>query len=96
MMSEEEENGDGFIRHRQSWRSLAFNRFIEKIDTRLSRRGSKTTARKREYGTECDRPAPINIPGWMIESSPSSENSGDGERVSDELLSTDDEPSDSE
>ena len=92
-MSEEEDNRDGFVRHRQSWRSRAFNRFIEKIDARLTK-GPKTTARKREYGTECDRPVPKHIPGWMRVTS--SEHSGDGERVSDELFSTADEHSDSE
>ena len=30
MISEEEENEDGFIRHQQPWRSQALNRFIEK------------------------------------------------------------------
>ena len=91
-MSEEEDNGDGFVRHRQSWRSQAFNRFIEEIDARLTK-GPKTTARKREYGTECDRPVPERIAHWMRATSSEHSGSGDGGHVSDELFSTGDEHS---
>lgn len=85
MMSEEEESGDGFIRHRPSWRSGVFNRFI---DHRLSKNSGKTIARRREYGDKCVRPIPIDIPDWMKES-PYSDNSDSADGgLSDELTSS--------
>ena len=40
---------------------MVVTRFIDACLTK----GLKTTARKREYGTDCDRPVPKRIPGWM-------------------------------
>ena len=88
MMSEEEESGDGFIRHQPSWRSGVFNRFIEKIDHRLSKKGGKTVARRREYGDKCVRPIPTDIPDWMKESACSDNSASADGGLSDELISS--------
>lgn len=68
MMSEKEESGDCFIRHRPSWRSKKLNVFIDKIEHRLAKNKGKTFARRREYRENCVRPVPKDIPVWMKES----------------------------
>ena len=90
-MSEEEENEDGFIRHRQSWRSQALNRFIEKIDNHLSKKSGKSTARRREYGDLCERPTPKDVPKWMIFTTCPEGNNMDSGTMPDELISSGDE-----
>ena len=79
MMSEEEADDTEFIRHRPSWRSQVFNRFIEKLDSRFkSKHSSKSLAKPRSYGTPHGKPAPGCIPSWMksedIENVPQDEN----------------------
>ena len=64
-MSEEEEDGDGFVRHSFSWRSQVLNNFLLKLDKRFNTRNSKILAKKRVYGDIIEKPAPHNIPLWM-------------------------------
>ena len=66
MMTEEEsEEEKGFVRHRQSWRSNVFNRFMDKLD---SSRNQKTLAKPREL-EQVERMLPICVKKWMIERS---------------------------
>ncbi len=41
MMSEEEDEGEEFIRHRPDWRSASLNRFIEKLEQCFKSKSSK-------------------------------------------------------
>ena len=67
MMTEEEsEEEKGFVRHRQSWRSNVFNRFMDKLD---NRRNQKTLAKPRELGEQVERLPPICVKKWMTEGS---------------------------
>ena len=45
MMSEEEEDGDGFVRLSLSWRSQTLNNFFVKLDKRLSMGNPKILAK---------------------------------------------------
>ena len=67
MMTEEEsEEEKGFVRHRQSWRSNVFNRFIDKLD---NSRNQNTLAKLRELGEQVERLPPICVKKWMTEGS---------------------------
>ena len=66
LMSEEEEDDNGFVRHRPSWRSTSMNRLIDKLDHRHMLHNKKTTAKPRIYGDEILKPTPSDIPSWMI------------------------------
>ena len=67
MMSEEElGEEDTFIRHRPSWRSQTFNKFIKKLDRRFkSKHASKSLAKPRSYGTPHNKSAPCSISSWI-------------------------------
>ena len=78
MMSEEEPDGDEFIRHRPSWRSPFLNCFVTKLENRFIKKHGKSLAKPRRYGSLIDRPAPAGIPSWM------KGNDGDKENVSPE------------
>ena len=84
MMSEEEESGDGCVRHRPVWRSQVF---IGKIDCRLAKNCTKTVARRREYGEKCVKPMPKDIPDWLKESNGSTGSMNTDGGLSDELIS---------
>ena len=71
MMSEEEEDGDGFVRHSFSWRSHVLNSFLVKLDKRLSAGNPKVLLKKRVYGDILEKPAPDNVPLWMKANFPS-------------------------
>ena len=66
MMSEEENDGDGFIRHRYSWRSDKLNKFIEKLDKRHGKSTRAGPAKKRIYGQMITKQTPENLPPWMV------------------------------
>ena len=66
MMSEEEPNSDGFIRHQLSWRCEMLNNFFAKLDKRHLKKNKKTLAKKRTYGKEIARQPPPNVPAWMV------------------------------
>ena len=76
-MSEEEEDGDGFLRHRFTRSSQALNNFFVKLDKRLSTGNTKILAKKRVYGDAFQKPAPDNVPLWMKETIPSSSSKDD-------------------
>ena len=63
MMSEEEEEGDSFIRHQPSWSSEEFNNFLDMLDERYSKKDSKTTAKafSRKLGEVVVREPPVLI-----------------------------------
>ena len=69
MMSEEEAEGDEFIRHRPSWRSSSLNKLLEKLDNRFKAKNKKSLAKPRSYGIPSDKPAPDNTPTWMLTTS---------------------------
>ena len=79
MMTEEESKEEkGFVRHRQSWRSNVFNKFMDRLD---SSRNQKTLAKPRELGEEVERLPPICVKKWMTEGS--MENSTEDNEFSD-------------
>lgn len=86
-MSEEEESGDSFVRHRPVWRSQVFNKFIEKIDCRLVKNCTTTGARRRGYGETCVKPTPKDIPDWKKESNGSTGSMNADGGLSGELIS---------
>ena len=64
MMTEEETGTeDNYIRHRQSWRSSNFNKFMDKID---EKKNVKSLARQRQLGDEINRSPPSAAKSWMI------------------------------
>ena len=65
MMSEEEAEGEEFIRHRPDWRSPSFNIFIEKLEKRYKKK-KKSLAKPRSYGNEVSKLPPSDISSWMI------------------------------
>ena len=67
MMSEEEAEGNEFIRHRPDWRSHRFNKFIEKLDNRYKSKHEKMLAKPRTYGDVVVKSFPDGIPSWMCE-----------------------------
>ena len=69
MMSEEEDEGEEFIRHRPDWRSASFNRFIEKLEQRFKSKNPQSLAKSRSYGDPLCKSAPSGIPSWMIQTS---------------------------
>ena len=66
MMSEEEAEGDDFIRHRPTWRSSSLNKFLEKLDSRFKAKHQKSLAKPRSYGSPSDKPASDDIPSWLL------------------------------
>ena len=76
-MSEEEEDGDSFVRQRFSWCSQTLNNFFVKLDRRLSAGSPKILAKKHVYGNAIEKPPPDNVPLWMKETIPSSSSRDD-------------------
>ena len=91
MMSEEEEDGDSFIRHRPSWRSSTLNRFLEKLENRYKSKHPKSLAKPRTYGDPVQKIPPSGAPLWMV--SPEHSNEGLAAGSDHELFS---EPNDSD
>ena len=48
MMSEEEPNSDGFVRHQLSWRCDILTQYFAKLDKRHQRKNKMTLAKKKE------------------------------------------------
>ena len=65
-MSEEEEEGDSFIRHQPSWRSDIFNHFLEKLEGRYKAKHARSLAKPRTYGEPVQKPPPASAPSWMV------------------------------
>ena len=65
-MSEEEEDEDSYTRHPPSYRSKAFDDFINKLDQRLSSKHKKHPRLERKLGSPCDKPIPGHCKKWMV------------------------------
>ena len=65
MMSEEEPDGDEFVRHRPSWRSPFLNLFVTKLENCFIKIDGKSLANPRRLRSLIDRPAPAGIPSLM-------------------------------
>lgn len=66
MMSEEEEDGDSYIRHPPSYRSESFNKFIDKLDQRLQSKHSKHPRLERRLGSPRNKLVPVQCKKWMV------------------------------
>ena len=68
MMSEEEKEGEVYVRHPPTYRSQAFKKFIEKLDQRLnaSTDKSKHPRMDRRLGSPRERPIPPGCKKWII------------------------------
>ena len=66
MMTEEETGSDNkFVRHRQSWRTRKFNRFMDRIDNYKT--STSSLGKQRVLGNEIDRLAPVSAKQWMVQ-----------------------------
>ena len=66
MMSEEEEEGNGYIRHPPSYRSKGLNKFTAKLDKRLDTKQSKHPRVARILGSPREKPLPHMCKKWVI------------------------------
>ena len=67
MMSDEERVGDKYVRHPPSYRSDRFNRFLEKLDSRLEKTKTTHHARhERVSGSPVEKLPPVAAKGWMV------------------------------
>ena len=67
MMSDEEKDGEKRIRHRPSYKSALFNRFIDKLDSHAV---DKNRARfPRDIGSPRIKPIPPTTHKWMLNDS---------------------------
>lgn len=82
-MSDEEEQGDIYIRRPPQYRSNLLAQFIEKLESRYEKRNSATShpRKKRIVGSPIDVPTPVEAKKWMLKPgiisdtvAPSSEN----------------------
>ena len=64
MMSEEEKDGEVYIRHAPSYRSDSLNRFICKLDHRLET--GKHPRMDRRLGSPRDKPVPAGCKKWIV------------------------------
>ena len=86
MMSEEEKEDSGFIRHPPKYRSNNFNKFLKKLDDRYERRikSSNQPRLPRKLGSPREKDVPIYTKMWLIKpelrtknADPATENEGD-------------------
>ena len=68
MMSDEEEQGDTYIRHPPRYRSTVLAQFIDKLDGRYEKLNSSThhPRKKRVLGCSLDVPIPPEAKKWMV------------------------------
>ena len=66
MMSEEEEEGNGYIRHPPSYRSKGLNKFTAKLDKRLDTKQSKHPRVARRLGSPREKLLPHMCKKWVI------------------------------
>ena len=99
MMSDEEEQGEVYIRHPPSYRSDILSSFIEKLDSRCSKEANSQPRKKRVVGSPIMKAVPINAKKWMLKdefkcgSKPGDkENDIDATNDIDGILSSMDEP----
>ncbi|CAI8031455.1 hypothetical protein GBAR_LOCUS17848 [Geodia barretti] len=89
MMSEEEEEGGSFIRHKPSWRSNTLNRFLEKLERRFKEKHPNSLAKPRTYGEPIQKAPPAGIPSWMVK--PEQPGESVNETIENELSSDEDD-----
>lgn len=63
MMSDEEKRDETYVRHQPEYRSEKFNSFLNKLDTRSTKK--QTGQFQRSLGT----PITVRIPKWMVKAS---------------------------
>ena len=63
MMSDEEKDGNTYIRHPPSYRSERLNRFIQKLDSRLD---STPSRHARVLGSPVEKQTPARAKRWML------------------------------
>ena len=68
MMSDEEKQGDVFVRHQPSYRSTTFTKFLNKLDKRAAAKSSHQPQTNRELGSPVEKPIPPMCKQWMINS----------------------------
>ena len=67
MMSDEEKDGDCFIRHPPSYRSEKLSKFLQKLDERADNKNKAGHARfSRRVGSPWTKPLPAGARKWMI------------------------------
>ena len=66
MMSDEEKDGNTYIRHPPSYRSERLSRFIERLDSRLDRTPSRHARHARVLGSPIEKQAPARAKSWML------------------------------
>ena len=69
MMSEEEKDGEVYVRHAPAYRSNSLNRFISKLDHRLDTDIPNKTSHpslERRVGSPRDKPVPKGCKKWIV------------------------------
>ena len=66
MMSDEEECGDTYIRHRPSHRSKLLNEFISKLESRCETTQNIQPRKKRTIGYPVSKTVPLNAKNWVL------------------------------
>lgn len=66
MMSDEEKQGDIFIRHQPSYRSDKLSIFLSKLDNRFEKKSSHQPRVKRQMGSPAQKDIPMFAKNWMI------------------------------
>ena len=71
MMSDEEREGEGYVRHQPHYRSLSLNSFIKKLDSRLdSTKGMEKHPRlNRRLGSPHEKHIPEGCKKWIVKKS---------------------------
>ena len=77
-MSDEEKEGEEYVRHPPSYRSGALNTFISKLDERLDTTKDKHPRVGRRLGSPHQKPVPEGCKKWLVK----------GELRSDQLQSS--------
>ena len=100
MMSDEDKEGEEYVRHQPSYRSKALNNFISKLDERLESSKDKHPRIARSLGSPHNKPIPEGCKKWVLKkelrnsqtsapleaSSPNSTSSEDATGESEELF----------
>ena len=66
MMSDEEKEGETYIRHPPGYRSERLNRFIQKLDERLDSMPSRHARHSRVLGSPVEKQVPAKAKAWML------------------------------
>ena len=72
MMSDEEKRDDVYVRHQPEYRSEKFTAFLNKLDSRSSKKQTSHARYKRSIGTPVKKTPPFGIMKWMTKPTESS------------------------